>query len=279
MTDPAARHSLRVHQFHGLRRGPRLLVLGAVHGNEVAGMLGIQRVLSELDRGELRITRGCATFVPVTNPLAHELGRRMGDRNLNRNLRPSAVPQDFEDRIANVLCPLLDAHEVLLDLHSFQGQGEAFVMIGPLDNRGDLEPFAHAADEDQAARREEGVARAGVRRPQHGTGREIERRQARDHQRVDAPFIHGEANLQRALGRPAPEVLARRRLEPEHLAPERDDDRAGSGGCFSVRHRAMVPVATAQTVGSSGMALSPSDVEAWLSRGARASSPPGPCRT
>jgi predicted deacylase len=45
----------------------------------------------------------------------------MGDRNLNRNLRPTAVPQDFEDRIANVLCPLLDAHDVLLDLHSFQG--------------------------------------------------------------------------------------------------------------------------------------------------------------
>jgi predicted deacylase len=131
MSDPAARHSLRVHQFHGLRPGPRLLVLGAVHGNEVAGPLGIQRVLAELDRGALRITRGCATFVPVTNPLAHELGRRMGDRNLNRNLRPTAVPQDFEDRIANVLCPLLDAHDVLLDLHSFQGQGEAFVMIGP----------------------------------------------------------------------------------------------------------------------------------------------------
>jgi predicted deacylase len=183
MTDPAARHSLRVHQFHGLRRGPRLLVLGAVHGNEVAGMLGIQRVLSELDRGELRITRGCATFVPVTNPLAHELGRRMGDRNLNRNLRPSAVPQDFEDRIANVLCPLLDAHEVLLDLHSFQGQGEAFVMIGPRDNQGDLEPFAHAADEQRLARHlgvrrvvdgwlsvyEAGVARRRARAQRLGT--------------------------------------------------------------------------------------------------------------
>lgn len=151
MSDAAERHHWRVHQFQGLRPGPRLLVLGAVHGNEVAGTLGIQRIVAELDTGALRITRGCVSFVPVTNPLAHELGRRMGDRNLNRNLRPTAVPQDFEDRIGNLLCPLLDSHDALLDLHSFQGAGEAFVMIGPEDNTGDLEPFAQAADEARLA--------------------------------------------------------------------------------------------------------------------------------
>ena len=157
MSDPQSRlphdqHHLRVHQFHGLRPGPRLLVLGAVHGNEIAGTQGIGRVLAELDQGALRIARGCVTFLPITNPLAHQLGRRMGDRNLNRNLRPTAVPQDFEDRIGNVLCPLLDSHDGLLDLHSFQGAGEAFVMIGPEDNRGALEPFSHAADEERLAR-------------------------------------------------------------------------------------------------------------------------------
>ncbi len=151
MSQAHARHLLRVHQFHGLRPGPRLLVLGAVHGDEVAGIQGIQRVLAELDQGALRITRGSVSFVPITNPLAHQLGRRTGERNLNRNLRPTAVPQDFEDRIGNVLCPLLDAHDALLDLHSFQGPGEAFVMIGPEDNEGTLEPFAHAADEARLA--------------------------------------------------------------------------------------------------------------------------------
>ena len=144
--------SLRVHQFHGLRPGPRLIVLGAVHGNEVAGPLAIGQALAELDAGRWRIERGVVTFVPVTNPLAHALGQRTGDRNLNRNLRPTAVPQDFEDRIANVLCPLLDAHEVLLDLHSFNSPGEAFTLFGPEDNTGDLEPFAHATDEARLAR-------------------------------------------------------------------------------------------------------------------------------
>lgn len=152
MTEALQHHQFRVHQFHGLRPGPRLLVLGAVHGNEVAGKLGIERIVAELDRGDWCVQRGTLSCVPVTNPLAHELQRRMGERNLNRNLRPSAVPQDFEDRIANRLCPLLDAHDALLDLHSFQGQGEAFVMIGPTDNAGELEPFAHAAQEERLAR-------------------------------------------------------------------------------------------------------------------------------
>ena len=149
---PERPSSLRVHQFHGLRPGPRLIVLGAVHGNEVAGPLAIGRALAELDAGRWRIERGVVTFVPVTNPLAHGLGQRTGDRNLNRNLRPTAVPQDFEDRIGNVLCPLLDAHDVLLDLHSFNGLGEAFTLFGPEDNTDDLEPFAHAADEARLAR-------------------------------------------------------------------------------------------------------------------------------
>jgi predicted deacylase len=152
MSFVGAEQGLRVHQFHGLRPGPRLLVTGAVHGNETAGTQGIRRVIAELDRGEHRVLRGCVSFVPVTNPLAYQLGQRMGERNLNRNLRPSAVPQDFEDRVANVLCPLLEAHDVLLDLHSFQGGGEAFVMIGPGDNTGPLEPFAHAASEERLAR-------------------------------------------------------------------------------------------------------------------------------
>ncbi len=143
--------SLRSHTFHGLAPGPALLVLGAVHGNEVSGSKGIAQVIDAIDSGALTIERGRVTLVPITNPLAHQLNRRIGDRNLNRNMAPSAVPQDFEDRIANVLCPLLEAHDVLLDLHSFHTGGAPFVMIGPQNNQGTLEPFAHAAEEMQLA--------------------------------------------------------------------------------------------------------------------------------
>ena len=144
---------LRTHSFKALAPGKRLIVLGAVHGNETCGTRAIERVLAELDSGALQLTRGSVSFVPVTNPLAYQHGQRMGERNLNRNLYPNTQPQDYEDRIANVVCPLLAEHDVLLDLHSFHTAGEPFVMVGPRDNTGALEPFAHAAAEQALALR------------------------------------------------------------------------------------------------------------------------------
>lgn len=143
--------SLRIHSWRALAPGPALIVTGAVHGNETCGSRAIERVAQEFDSGALVLERGSLTLVPITNPLAYQRGQRMGDRNLNRNLYPNALPQDYEDRIANVLCPLLAQHDVLLDLHSFHSRGEPFVMLGPQDNTGALEPFAHAAHEEALA--------------------------------------------------------------------------------------------------------------------------------
>ena len=153
---------LRVHQFRGLRPGPRLIVTGAVHGNEQAGTHGIEAVLAEIEAGAFAITRGTVSFVPVCNPLAYAQGTRMGERNLNRRLQPSATPQAYEDHIANQLCPLLAAHDVLLDLHAFRSAGQPFVMRGPADNTGALEPFRHERAEAALA------AHVGVQRVVEG---------------------------------------------------------------------------------------------------------------
>ncbi|MYN18516.1 succinylglutamate desuccinylase [Rugamonas sp. FT107W] len=145
-------------QYSGQQPGTRLIVTGAVHGNETCGTKAITRVMQELDSGALTIHNGCVTFVPIANPLAYAKGERSGERNLNRNLFPNPNPQDFEDRVANWLCPLLARHDVLLDLHSFNAASEPFVMVGPRDNDGPLEPFQHEQQERAMARR------LGVRR-------------------------------------------------------------------------------------------------------------------
>jgi uncharacterized protein len=142
---------LRAHHFAGLASGPRLIVLGAVHGNETCGTRAIEQVLSELDRGAWRIERGALSLVPMANPLAYAQGTRSGQRNLNRRLQPTAAPREYEDFIANTLCPWLTAHDVLLDLHSFRSPGQPFVMRGPANNLGPLEPFAHAEAEARFA--------------------------------------------------------------------------------------------------------------------------------
>jgi len=176
---------LRSIAYTGLEPGPKLIVTGAVHGNETCGTRGIERVLGEIDSGALKIARGHVTFVPITNPLAYAKNDRVGDRNLNRNLAPRKEPKDFEDHVANWLCPLLAQHEVLLDLHSTRAKAEAFAMLGPEDNTGGLQPFKHSAKE-RAMARHLGVKRfvdgwletyaTGVaRRVREGSGSELNR--------------------------------------------------------------------------------------------------------
>jgi predicted deacylase len=163
--------------FSATTPGPRLIVTGAVHGNETCGTVAIRRVLRDIDQGRIALVAGQVTFVPVTNPLAYERGQRHGDRNLNRKLAPTGEPREFEDHVANWLCPLLAHHDVLLDLHSFHTPGEPFAMVGPPDNDGALEPFRHAAQEEALA------VRLGVRRIVDGWlgtyAAGVERRRAR----------------------------------------------------------------------------------------------------
>lgn len=148
----------QVHRFQSGQAGPRLIVLGAVHGNETCGPRAIERVIAGFESGALKLLRGSVSFVPITNRLAYERVQREGERNLNRNLGPVSNPQDFEDRIANQLCPLLGEHDVLIDLHSFQSPGQPFAMLGPVANTGPLEPFALSAQEEAL------VARLGPQR-------------------------------------------------------------------------------------------------------------------
>jgi predicted deacylase len=174
--------------YSGQGSGPRLIVLGAVHGNETCGTRAIERLMAELDSGALLISNGSLTLVPVANPLAYAKGERAGERNLNRNLFPNDAPQDFEDRVANWLCPLLASHDVLLDLHSFRAHSQPFVMVGPRDNDGPLEPFGHAQQERALARR------LGVRRLVdgwlHTYGQGVQRR-LRGDSRLDTVLRYG----------------------------------------------------------------------------------------
>ena len=144
---------LEIIRFAGLNRGPKLIVMGAVHGNETCGPNAILRAIADCRSGRLLIRRGQVTFVPVANLKAYHQATREGDRNLNRDLREKTIPQDYEDRIGNLICPLLREHEVLLDIHSFRGEGVPFIFAGPLDNAGDVEPFRFAKAEGEFAAR------------------------------------------------------------------------------------------------------------------------------
>ena len=75
--------------YSALAAGPRLIISGAVHGNETCGTVAINRVMAQFDSGELQLVSGSLTFVPVANPMAYALGQRSGERNPE----PQPVPQ------------------------------------------------------------------------------------------------------------------------------------------------------------------------------------------
>ena len=268
-----------------LKAGPRLIVLGAVHGNETCGTRAIERVIAEIDAGSLRLISGRVTFVPVTNPLAYANHRRTGDRNLNRKLTPTDAPREFEDHVANWLCPLLAEHEVLLDLHSFTAPGTPFVFMGPADNDGTIEPFARAAREEALALRL-GVGRAvdgwlttyaaGVARrqelaakfpeatldldPRYGIGTTEYMRstggsaltlECGQHDDVEAPGIGFRAivNMLAHLGViDAPDPAPEPRMECLSLCEV--IDRLHPGDAFAQAWRSFDPVAAGQAIGS-----------------------------
>ena len=154
--------SLNAHTFAGLEPGPRLIVTGAVHGNETCGTQAIERVL-----GEIAARRTDDPQRPAHAGAGVQPARLRSSAALRR-AQPEPPPAadgravEFEDRIANVLCPWLAAHDALLDLHSFRSPGQPFALRGPADNAGKLEPFAREAEESAL------VAHLGVQRVVEG---------------------------------------------------------------------------------------------------------------
>ncbi|HEY1096285.1 MAG TPA: succinylglutamate desuccinylase/aspartoacylase family protein [Alphaproteobacteria bacterium] len=138
---------VQLFRFFGAAPGPNLLVLGAVHGDEICGPEAIRQIITEIETGKITITAGSVTFIPVVNVKAYALNSREGDRNLNRVLGPYETEHCFEDRIANFLVNIMKTCDVLLDLHSFKTIGDAFIFVGPNDNTGTLQPFSQADQE------------------------------------------------------------------------------------------------------------------------------------
>ncbi|MFA6279320.1 MAG: succinylglutamate desuccinylase/aspartoacylase family protein [Bdellovibrionales bacterium] len=131
---PSFYHMHEIHSFSSLEKGPNLLVFGAIHGNEVCGPAAIRKIIPRMQKGQITLNRGSVTFVPVCNPLAYKKGKRYIEKNLNRVIAPQTAPQLYEEKLAGQLVPLIDACDWILDLHSYEADGPAFV-FQDVDNK------------------------------------------------------------------------------------------------------------------------------------------------
>jgi len=75
---------IEVHRFFSRGPGPRVLLLGGVHGDEKAGVLALERLAAEFASGRLSLARGQLTIAPRVNAEAVARGVHFVDENLNR---------------------------------------------------------------------------------------------------------------------------------------------------------------------------------------------------
>lgn len=123
--------------FDSDRPGPHVLINALTHGNELSGAIAVDRLLREGARPVVgRLSLGFANVAAFRrfDPQAPRRCRFV-DQDLNRVWSPalldSATRSTELDR-AREMRPLIDAVDVLLDLHSMQLPGAPLILAGPL---------------------------------------------------------------------------------------------------------------------------------------------------
>src|SRR5437773_1296890 len=111
---------IEAHSFQAVQPGPRLLILGGVHGNEICGPLAVKKIVATFENGKIELKQGSVTFIPVCNPQAYAEDKRFIEHNLNRSFRRHATPRLYEEKLQNALAPYLENCDVLLDIHSYR---------------------------------------------------------------------------------------------------------------------------------------------------------------
>ncbi len=138
-----------IDSYQGKEKGPLLLVLGSIHGNEPAGTLALQELFSMLRaepqknpnfifRGRLVGIRGNLRAIEKNQRFIHkDLNRQWTPDNIKRVTSTSIESLDSEDRELRELIHLIKAEIasyqpkeiILLDLHTTTAYGGIFTIV------------------------------------------------------------------------------------------------------------------------------------------------------
>ena len=110
--------------YQGPDPGRSLLVLGALHGEEICGSVALAQLRTELDVGVISLKAGRLVLVPICNPLAYQSQKHFMVTNLNRAIKRYSQARHYEEAYADLVAKLIEETDVVLDLHSF-AEGDA----------------------------------------------------------------------------------------------------------------------------------------------------------
>lgn len=123
------RHSIQgIVEIGSAGQGPRVVIIGGVHGNEPCGVKAVERIEREFQSGGLSLSRGTLLLV-VANEEALRANVRSLHRNLNRLFKDNSdEPDCYETRRAEQLKEILVSADFVLDLHSTTSASPPFLM-------------------------------------------------------------------------------------------------------------------------------------------------------
>ena len=123
------RHSIRgVVEVSSAGPGPRVVIMGGIHGNEPCGVNAVERLERDLHSGALSLARGTLLLV-IANEEALRTDVRSVHRNLNRLFKDNSdEPDCYETRRAEQLKKILASADFVLDLHSTTSASPPFLM-------------------------------------------------------------------------------------------------------------------------------------------------------
>lgn len=114
--------TLQTHTYKANEQGPKILVLGRIHGNEPGGEKAIRRFLDDLEKETQTINKGEVTFIPCCNPKAAQENKRYIDVNLNRIIDHDLAAQyarTYEGQLASDILTHLDKADIIIDIHTY----------------------------------------------------------------------------------------------------------------------------------------------------------------
>jgi succinylglutamate desuccinylase len=123
-----------VWQWTGANSGPRVMVLGGIHGNEVTGSMLVEELRRDLDAGELALSAG-TLILALGNPRAIASNTRGSEphADLNRVFTDARLADttdaSYETQRAQELAPLLASADYVIDLHATNKPSEPFLVL------------------------------------------------------------------------------------------------------------------------------------------------------
>jgi hypothetical protein len=140
-----------VHSFEAAKSGPHLLIAALVHGNEPAGAVALDRLLTQGFRPSRgRLTLAFANVEAYARfDAASPRASRWLDEDMNRVWSPNILvtpPRSADVARALELRPIVEQADYLLDLHTMQHPTEPLVLAGPLARSRELARTTSLAD-------------------------------------------------------------------------------------------------------------------------------------